>query len=81
VLDENIRLKDYDGDLLQATITDLGHEEPTIILTNNFSITCPTLAMRYAHRMLIENGISDAIQFFNLDALSSMVGLKNDSWF
>jgi hypothetical protein len=27
---------------------------------------------------LIENGISEAIQFFHLDALSSMVGLKVD---
>jgi hypothetical protein len=78
VLDEKIRLKDYDGDLRQVTVTDLGHEEPTIILTNNFSITCPTLVTRYAHRMLIENGISDAIQFFHMDALSSMVGLKID---
>jgi hypothetical protein len=78
VLDEIIRLKDYDGDLRQVSVTDLGHEEPTIILTNNFSIKCPTLVTRYAHRMLIENGISDAIQFFHLDALSSMIGLKID---
>ena len=33
---------------------------------------------RYAHRMLIENGISEAVQFFHLDALSSMAGLKVD---
>jgi hypothetical protein len=78
VLDEKIRLKGYDGDLRQVTVTDLGHEEPTIILTNNLSIKCPTLVTRYAQRMLIENGISDAIQFFHLDALSSMVGLKID---
>ena len=78
VLDERIHLKDYDGELRQVTVTDLGHEDPTIILTNNFSIKCPTLVTRYAHRMLIENGISDAIQFFHLDALSSMVGLKID---
>jgi len=78
VLDEKIQLKGYDGHLRQVTVTDLGHEEPTIILTNNFSIKCPTLVTRYAHRMLIENGISDAIQFFHLDALSSMVGLKID---
>jgi len=78
VLDEKIRLKGYDGDLRQVTVTDLGHEDPTIILTNNFSIQCPALVTRYAHRMLIENGISDAIQFFHLDALSSMVGLKID---
>ena len=28
--------------------------------------------------MLIENGIAEAVQFFHLDALSSMVGLKID---
>ena len=28
--------------------------------------------------MLIENGISEAIQFFHLDALSSLVGMKVD---
>lgn len=78
VLDEKIRLKGYSGELRQVTVTDLGHDEPTLILTNNFSLTCPTLVTRYAQRMLIENGISDAIQFFHLDALSSMVGLKID---
>jgi hypothetical protein len=60
------------------TIIDLGHEEPTILLTNNFRSGCPTLVTGYAQRMLIENCISEAIQFFHLDALSSMVGLKVD---
>lgn len=78
VLEERVRIKDYDGELRQVTVTELGHEEPTIIITNNFSITCPALVTRYAHRMLIENGISDAIQFFHLDALSSMIGMKVD---
>jgi hypothetical protein len=78
VLDERIRLKDYEGELRQITITELGHEEPTILLTNNFQSDCPALVTRYAQRMLIENGISEAIQFFHLDALSSMVGLKVD---
>ena len=78
VLDERIRLKGYEGELRQVTVTDLGHEDPTILLTNNIEIKCPSLVTRYAQRMLIENGISDAIQFFHLDALSSMVGLKVD---
>jgi hypothetical protein len=78
VLDQKVRLKDYEGPLRQITIIDLGHEEPTILLTNNFKSGCPTLVTRYAQRMLIENGISEAIQFFHLDALSSMVGLKID---
>src|SRR3954469_24282313 len=78
VLDERIRLKGYEGELRQVTIIDLGHEEPTVLLTNNFESECPALGSRYAQRMLIENGISEAIQFFHLDALSSMVGLKVD---
>src|SRR5262245_1649674 len=78
VLDERIRLKDYEGELRQVTIIELGHEEPTVLLTNNFQSDCPALVTRYAQRMLIENGISEAIQFFHLDALSSMVGLKVD---
>ena len=58
-----------EGELCQVTIIDLGHEEPTVLLTNNFESECPALVARYAQRMLIENGISEAIQFFHLDAL------------
>lgn len=78
VLDERITLKGYHGELRQVTVIDLGHEDPTVILTNNFKIGCPSLVTRYAQRMLIENGIADAVQFFHLDALSSLVGLRVD---
>jgi hypothetical protein len=78
VLDERVPLPGYTGQVRQITVIDLGHEEPTILLTNNFRSGCATLVTRYAQRMLIENGISEAIQFFHLDALSSMVGLKVD---
>ena len=78
VLDERVELRGYAGLVRQITITDLGHEEPTILLTNNLRASCPTLVTRYAQRMLIENGISEAVQFFHLDALSSMIGMKVD---
>ena len=78
VLDERISLNGYPGEIRQVTVIDLGHEEPTILLTNNDKISCPALVTRYAQRMLIENGIAEAVQFFHLDALSSMVGLKVD---
>jgi hypothetical protein len=78
VLDERVPLRGYTGLIRQITVIDLGHEEPTILLTNNTQARCATLVTRYAQRMLIENGISEAIQFFHLDALSSMVGLKVD---
>ncbi len=78
VLDEMIALPGYDGLLRQLTVMDLGHEEPTVLVTNHFKSSPAALITRYAQRMLIENNISESIQFFHLDALSSMVGLKVD---
>ena len=62
----------------QMFIEDLGHEEPTILLTNQRHAPAKALVTRYAQRMLIENALSDAVRFFHIDALSSAVGLKVD---
>ena len=79
VFDERISLKGYTGkQIRQLSILDLGHEDPTILLTNDLNATPSNLITRYAQRMLIENGIAEAIHFFHIDALSSMVGLKVD---
>ena len=69
--------------LLQQTfrqffIKDLGHDQPTILLTNDRKSTATQLILRYARRMLIENALADAVRFFHIDALSSAVGLKVD---
>jgi transposase len=61
----------------QLYIQDLGHDQPTILLTND-SQSAVKLITRYAQRMLVENAISDAVRFFHMDALSSAVGLKVD---
>ena len=76
VLDQQITLNDYDGPIRQLTIADLGHEEPTLLLTNQMRRTPATLIGRYAQRMLIENNIDDGIDFFHMDALSSAVAMK-----
>jgi hypothetical protein len=62
----------------QLYVVDLGHDEPTILLTNERHSTHAKLLTRYAQRMLIENALSDAVRFFHMDALSSAVGLKVD---
>ena len=62
----------------QLFVMDLGHEEATILLTNDRHTTQAKLITRYAQRMLIENALSDAVRFFHMDALSSAVGLKVD---
>ena len=62
----------------QFFIKDLGHDEPTILVTNDRRSTACQLIARYARRMLIENALADAVRFFHIDALSSSVGLKVD---
>jgi transposase len=76
ILDRRTRLPGYDGAIRQITIADLGHEEPTLLLTNQLRRSPAHLIGRYAQRMIIENTIEDGIDFFHMDALSSAVALK-----
>jgi hypothetical protein len=76
LLDRRVTLPGYDGPLRQLTVTGLGHEEPTLLLTNQLTQSPARLIGRYAQRMLIENQIEDGIAFFHLDALSGAVALK-----
>ena len=76
ILDRRITLADYDGPLRQVMIADLGHEEPTILLTNQLTATAARLIERYAQRMIIENRIADGIDIFHMDALSLAVAMK-----
>jgi hypothetical protein len=76
VYEQPVRLEGHD--YRQLFILDLGHEEPTILLSNERRASIRDLITRYAHRMLIENSLSDAVRFFHLNALSSAVGLKVD---
>ena len=76
ILDRKITLSDYSGQIRQLTVKDLGHEEPTLLLTNQLTSSPSKLIGRYAQRMVIENGIQDGVDFFHMDALSSAVAMK-----
>ena len=76
VLDRQVALDGYDGPIRQLAVLDLGHEEPTLLLTNQLRRSPATLIGRYAQRMLIENSIADGIDFFHMNALSSVVAMK-----
>ena len=76
VFEQNVKLAG--ATLRQLFVLDLGHDKPTILLTNDQHTTQAQLLTRYAQRMLIENALSDAVRFFHMDALSSAVGLKVD---
>lgn len=76
ILDEQVTLADYAGPIRQIAVMDLGHEQPTLLLTNQLRRSPAKLIARYARRMLIENNIEDGVNFFHIDALSSAVALK-----
>jgi hypothetical protein len=75
VYEQSVRIAERN--FRQMFITDLGHEESTILLTND-SKSAKNVITRYAKRMLIENALSDAVRFFHMNALSSSVGIKVD---
>jgi hypothetical protein len=64
--------------LRQIAVRGLGHDHPTLILTNNHTAQPAHLVDRYAHRMTIEQRLEEAIRSFHLDALSSAVALNVD---
>lgn len=76
ILDQQITLDDYEGPIRQIAVMDLGHEEPTLLVTNQMRRSPVKLIERYARRMLIENNIEDGVSFFHMDSLSSAVALK-----
>jgi hypothetical protein len=76
IFEQNVKIENRE--FRQIYVIDLGHEEPTVLLTNQRNVSVVSLITRYAQRMLIENALSDAVRFFHMDALSSAVGLKVD---
>src|SRR5664279_3152579 len=52
--DPHARLTDYPGTVRQLVVTGLGHQAPTVIITNERNATIRDLISRYARRMTLE---------------------------
>jgi len=77
IVDEVVTLKGHPQPLRQILVMGLGgHGKPTVVITNQMNRSVSQLIDRYARRMVIENVISDAIDFFHMDALSSAVPMR-----
>ena len=64
--------------LRQIAVRGLGHDHPTLILTNDRTNSPKKIVARYAKRMAIEQRLAESIRSFHLDALSSAVALNVD---
>lgn len=85
VRDEQITLRGYADaktgllkPIRQITITGNGKIKPALIITNDFEISVEKVVRKYCRRWLIEKGISEQIEFFHLNRVSSSMVIKVD---
>lgn len=85
IYDAIIRLKGYCNQddkqakqIRQVVITGHGKIKPALVLTNDFDIGTEQLVRKYSRRWIVEKGISEQIDFFHLNRLSSSMVIKVD---
>jgi predicted DNA-binding protein YlxM (UPF0122 family) len=78
VHDEKIILKEYGKEIRQIIITGHGKIKPALLITNDFEIKLPDVIRKYSRRWLVEKGISEQIDFFHLNRVSSSIVIKVD---
>lgn len=76
VHESHVRLPGYPTPIRQIIMRGNGHEKPTFLITNDDDTPIEVIVSRYARRWNIENGIAEAVKFFNLNALSSSILVK-----
>ena len=73
-----VHLKEISTRVRQIAVTNIGRDQPTLLITNDQATPARDLFGRYAERMLIENELDAYIAGFHLDALSSGIPLNVD---
>jgi len=76
--EDMIKLKGVSSKVRQIAVNNIGHDEPTLIITSNLTRPGKDLFARYAERMGVENELDAYIGGFHLDALTSGVPLNVD---
>jgi len=71
-------LSAYPRPIRQLAVTGLGHDQPTLLITNRAALPARQVIQAYAKRMNIEQRLAEAIQSFSLDALAGAVPLNVD---
>ena len=76
VYESFITLRGYEGELRQVIVRGNGHEKPAFLISNDFDASLDLLVGNYSRRWRIENVISEAVKFFNLNSISSPILVK-----
>ncbi len=78
VLDEIVYLRNYNDNIRQISITGHGKIKPATIITNDFDLPIERIVRKYSRRWLVEKSISEQIEFFHLNRVSSSMVIKVD---
>lgn len=78
VHDSRITLRGYGKEIRQIALTGHGKIKPALLITNDFEISLEDVVRKYARRWLVEKGISEQIEFFHLNSVSSSMVIKVD---
>ncbi len=78
VNDDRIYLKGYGKGIRQIAITGHGKIKPALLITNDFDKSCDKLIRKHTRRWLVEKSISEQIEFFHLNRVSSSMVIKVD---
>jgi transposase len=76
--EDMIKLSDVSAKVRQIAVTNIGRDEPTLLITHDLTTPARDLFARYAERMMAENELDSYIGGFHLDALTSGVPLNVD---
>ena len=85
--EEQVLLKGYNEDntpkedlerVRQVAISGHGKIKPALIITNDFDLPLPDLVRKYTRRWIVEKGVSEQIDFFHLNRVSSSMVIKVD---
>jgi hypothetical protein len=76
--DPAAQLSAYPHPIRQLAVAGLGHDQPTLLITNRPALPARQVIQAYARRMNIEQRLAEAIQSFGLDALAGAVPLNVD---
>jgi len=74
--ESTVELTGYNGKLRQVAVRNNGRDKPTFLISNDMDSPVERIVGDYARRWRVENVISEAVKFFNLNALSSPILTK-----
>ncbi len=76
--EETVNLPKYKGVVRQIYIKGNGKIKPAVIITNDFDLSLENIVRKYARRWIVEKLISEQIEFFHLNRVSSSMVIKVD---